>query len=124
MEGLGILTERNFEDDFVAIDFARMLKTETKVERLRAPWAWNVRQLEPLEQAFASHMLYDMKQCNLPDASTLELGVDHEAPHAHFRSVGLRRAQRFVLEHDEADWLFAEIDRAIPSLWREQRLRQ
>jgi hypothetical protein len=38
MEGLGrILAERQFENVFVALDFAGVPKTETEVERFGAP---------------------------------------------------------------------------------------
>ena len=77
---------------------------------------WNVRKRQRLKQAFASHVLNDTKQCNPPDATTLKPGVDHEAPYAYSRIVGRRRRKRFILEHDEAHGLLAEVDRAIPGV--------
>ena len=47
-------------------------------------------------------------------------GSPLSSQHRGVKDAGVEK--RFVFEHYEADWLFQEIDGAVPGLRREQRL--
>ena len=101
-----------------------MAKAEPEVEGLGAAGSGHVGGLQLGEALAASHLLDDQTEGGPADALALVAGVDHVAPEADLRILRRRHALRLVLEHDEADRRVVQVDRPVPGLGREQRLRE
>jgi len=124
-EGLDrIFCKRQLQNDFAPVNSTGVSEAQREVEGLRAARARNVRELQTGEQAFVADMLDNLKQCGTPDATTLERGVNHEAPDSDLRQKRRRRKKGFVFEHYKAYGFFVKVNGAIPSLWCEKRLSQ
>ena len=119
-----IRCKRQLQDDFVLINSPGVTKAEQEVEGLRTTGARNIRELQLVEQALAAHMLDDLKQRSSPNATALELGIDHEAPNANLWLRRWGRKKGLIFQHDKAREFFAAVDGTIPGLWREKRLSQ